>query len=158
VGVLFLLCPWFPTGFFTRLQVLRRHPGILGFLFLLLFSALHRSVFFWSFLSFFGFHASSSEGKCQNETSGDDGRSSGSERWKARSVGALGDGSNRRIGSPSSSGLYPVPLGPGVCMETLYIDDLLAGKEDCIGYTITVLSHYFDRKSERPLRRPIDKT
>ena len=66
--------------------------------------------------------------KCQNETSRDDGRSSGSERWKARSVGALGDGSNQRIGSPSSSGLYPVPLGPGVCMETLYIDDLLAGK------------------------------
>ena len=44
VGVLFLLCPWFSYGFFTRLRVLRRHPGILDFLFLAAI-ALHRSVF-----------------------------------------------------------------------------------------------------------------
>ena len=36
VDVLFLLCPWFSYGFFTRLRVLRRHPGILDFLSLLL--------------------------------------------------------------------------------------------------------------------------
>jgi len=28
----------------------------------------------------------------------------------------------------------------GVCMETLYIDDLLAGKEDCIDNIITVFT------------------
>jgi len=51
-------------------------------------------------------------------------------------------GSNGRRGSPSSSSLYLVPLGPGGCVETLYIDDLLAGKVDCIDNTITVLSYH----------------
>ena len=70
------------------------------------FAAIALHLFCLSYLSLL-FHASSSEGKCQNKTSGDDGRafclSAGRlERWKARtSEMNPTDGSV----SPSGSGL-----------------------------------------------------
>ena len=136
VGVLFLLCPWFSYGVFTRLRVLRRHPGILGLLSLLLFIALHHSVFsVLSYLSLVSMHL----------------RPRGSVRMRrpemmdgalSQSAGRLGASEHSEIDPTDGSVVHLVLASTpcGVCMETLYIDDLLVGKEDGIGYTIIVIT------------------
>ena len=94
VGVLFLLCPWFSYGFFTRLRVLRRHPGILGFLSLLLFITLHRSVFSGlSYLSLVSMHLRPWGSVRMRRPEMMDGLC-----LRALEGSSVGDESNRRIG------------------------------------------------------------
>ena len=60
----------------------------------------------------------------------------------SQSTGRLGASEHSEI-DPTDGSVVNLVLACtpcGVCMETLYIDDLLVGKEDGIGYTITVIT------------------
>jgi len=60
----------------------------------------------------------------------------------SQSAGRLGVSEHSEIDPTDGSVVHLVlACTPcGVCMETLYTDDLLFGKEDCIGHTITVIT------------------
>ena len=57
----------------------------------------------------------------------------------AQSAGRLGASEHSEMDPTDGSVVHPVlvPLGPRCVWRLLYIDDLLAGKGDCIDNTIT---------------------